>query len=111
MFGTPWTEPQPGAKAARHRLGEGGQMHHFPLVHYVYLLQSQRNQHRHYVGFTADLKVRLGSHNAGQNPSTAPDRPWNLAAYFAFPEENKALAFEKYHKSGSGRTFAKRHFY
>jgi len=80
-------------------------------MHYVYLLQSQQNPSIHYVGFTADLKTRLASHNAGQNQSTAPNRPWSIAAYFAFPDKHKAREFEEYLKSGSGRTFAKRHFY
>lgn len=80
-------------------------------MHYVYLLSSQRDPRKHYVGFTHDLKARLARHNAGQNVSTAPYRPWNLAAYFAFPSEPKAREFEKYLKSGSGKTFAKRHFF
>jgi putative endonuclease len=80
-------------------------------MHYVYLLSSHRDPLKHYVGFTHNLKTRLASHNAGQNLSTAPHRPWNLAGYFAFPDERKALEFEKYLKTGSGRTFAKRHFF
>ena len=78
-------------------------------MHYVYLIQSQPLPERHYVGFTHNLKVRLAGHNAGQNKSTVADRPWRLASYFAFASEEKALAFEKYLKSGSGRTFLKRH--
>jgi hypothetical protein len=38
-------------------------------------------------------------------------RPWVLVAYFAFVSEKRAIAFEKYLKSGSGRAFAKRHFH
>ncbi len=79
-------------------------------MHYVYLLESLSKTGLHYVGYTADLKIRLVSHNAGQNTSTAPNRPWSLVGYFAFPNERKALNFEKYLKSGSGRTFARRHF-
>jgi len=79
-------------------------------MHYVYILESQAAPSRHYVGFTTELKARIASHNAGQNPSTARHRPWNLAGYVALPSEAKALAFERYLKSGSGRTFAKRHF-
>lgn len=80
-------------------------------MHYVYLLQSQRVPNQHYVGSTTNLRSRLVSHNAGQNASTAPFRPWAIAAYFAFPATRTALAFERYLKSGSGRTFAKRHFH
>jgi len=75
-------------------------------MHYVYLLSSHRDPQKHYVGFTHDLKTRVASHNAGQNLSTAPHRPWDIAAYFAFPDERKALAFETYLKSGSGHAFA-----
>jgi len=79
-------------------------------MHYVYLLESHDDPSRHYVGVTAELKTRIASHNAGQIPSTAPHRPWNLAAYIGLPSETKAAALERYLKSGSGRTFAKRHF-
>ena len=79
-------------------------------MHYVYLLKSLKNLECHYVGFTGNLKVRLAGHNARQNASTAPNRPWGFVAYFAFSDERKERAFEKYLKSGSGRTFAQRHF-
>jgi putative endonuclease len=79
-------------------------------MHYVYLLQSEVDRRRHYTGFTHDLRARLASHNAGQNQSTIHGRPWRLVSYFAFTEETKARAFERYLKSGSGRTFASRHF-
>jgi putative endonuclease len=80
-------------------------------MHYVYLLESLVSPAKHYVGFTSDLKARLARHDAGQNPSTAFARPWELAGYVAFRTEAKAVAFEKYLKSGSGRTFAKRHLF
>jgi len=79
-------------------------------MHYTYLLSSRRHPQSHYVGFTHDLKSRLASHDSGQNPSTATNRAWDLVAYFAFADESKAIAFEKYLKSGSGRIFAHRHF-
>jgi putative endonuclease len=79
-------------------------------MYYVYLLESATDASRTYVGYTTDLKVRLKAHNAGQNVSTAPFRPWVLVAYVAFREEQRARAFERYLKSGSGKTFAKRHF-
>ena len=78
-------------------------------MHYVYLIESQSDSRRHYVGFTHNLKARLASHNAGQNQSTAVGRPWNLVSYFAFTNERTAMAFEKYLKSGSGKTFLRRH--
>jgi hypothetical protein len=30
--------------------------------------------------------------------------------FIAFPDEQRAIQFERYLKSGSGRAFAKRHF-
>jgi predicted GIY-YIG superfamily endonuclease len=35
-------------------------------------------------------------------------KPWKLVWYCAFPDKYKALAFEKYLKSHSGRAFAKK---
>ena len=77
-------------------------------MHYVYLLKSEPFPEDHYVGFTNHLKIRLACHNAGQNKSTVTCRPWILHGYFAFAKEAKAIAFEKYLKSGSGRTFLTR---
>ncbi len=78
-------------------------------MHYVYLLQSAIDNRRHYTGFTDNLRARLTSHNAGQNHSTVHGRPWRLVSYFAFADDRKARDFEHYLKSGSGKTFAKRH--
>jgi hypothetical protein len=33
-------------------------------------------------------------------------KPWRLVTYIAFSDEKKAVAFEKYLKSHSGRAFA-----
>jgi predicted GIY-YIG superfamily endonuclease len=79
-------------------------------MHYVYLLQSTVDHRLRYTGFTDDLRFRLAAHNAGQNPSTVNGRPWNLIAYLGFADETRARAFERYLKSGSGKTFAQRHF-
>jgi putative endonuclease len=78
-------------------------------MHYVYLLQSSLDHRRHYTGFTHNLRARLASHHAGQNQSTVQGRPWHLVSYFAFADETKAREFERYLKSGSGKTFANRH--
>jgi hypothetical protein len=34
--------------------------------------------------------------------------PWTIKTYFAFFDEGHAFAFEKYHKSPSGRAFGKK---
>jgi putative endonuclease len=76
---------------------------------YVYILESLDSEH-FYVGITDDLRARLAKHNAGEVSHTSKYRPWRLRIYFAFSDEARALAFEKYLKSGSGRAFAKKHF-
>lgn len=78
-------------------------------MHYVYLLESASDNRRHYTGITSDLKLRLAAHNAGQNPSTRAASPWRLIGYIALANEAKAVMLERYLKTGSGKTFAKRH--
>jgi predicted GIY-YIG superfamily endonuclease len=76
-------------------------------MHYVYVLKSTKNDEI-YVGFTADLRRRLDEHNTGKVPSTASMRPWELAAYTAFQNPDKAHDFELYLKSHSGRAFLRK---
>ena len=40
---------------------------------------------------------------------TAKYKPWELVTYIGFDGRDKAVEFEQYLKSGSGRVFAKRH--
>jgi len=73
---------------------------------HVYLLQSISHPEQRYIGSTSDLEKRLASHNAGQSPHTAKFRPWKLITSLSFTDDDKAILFEKYLKSGSGRAFA-----
>jgi predicted GIY-YIG superfamily endonuclease len=57
---------------------------------------------------TADLRGRIAKHNAGEVSHTSKYVPWELKTYIAFSDEARAVAFEKYLKSGSGRVFAKK---
>ena len=75
---------------------------------YVYILQSIDCADRFYTGMTDDLEGRLKRHNRKEVPHTAKFAPWRLKTYAAFSDEAKALAFEKYLKTGSGRAFAKK---
>jgi putative endonuclease len=81
-----------------------------PPKRFVYIIVSVNHPERRYVGVTADVTRRLAAHNAGQNRSTVPWRPWRLLASIAFEDEPTAARFERYLKTGSGRTFALRHF-
>jgi len=75
---------------------------------YVYLLESIVFPGQIYVGHTHDLRARLADHNAGKSPHTAKYKPWRLITYIAFSDEAKAIAFERYLKTASGRAFAKK---
>ncbi len=76
----------------------------------VYVLRSERDPRRHYIGLTTNLRSRLAEHNAGGSAHTAKYRPWRLAFSIEFETPAQAVKFERYLKSGSGRAFAKRHF-
>jgi len=73
---------------------------------YVYILRSAAFPEKYYTGLTDDVKERLKKHNAGQVPHTAKFKPWMLKTYVGFTDEHRAIEFEKYLKSGSGRAFA-----
>ena len=80
-------------------------------MHYVYLIQSIHFPKQKYIGQTNNLKARLQKHNEGGSIHTAKYKPWKLIAYFGLTNKNKALEFEQYLKSGSGRAFAKKRFW
>ena len=72
---------------------------------YVYVIQSVNESSQVYVGYTESLKERIDQHNSGQSTHTAKYMPWKLVMYLAFKGESKAVEFEKYLKSGSGKVF------
>ena len=80
-----------------------------PLQCLVYILKNADEPPRYYTGVTSDLGARLTAHNAGRCAHTAKHRPWAVDAIVKFSDERRAVAFEKYLKSGSGVEFAKRH--
>jgi len=73
---------------------------------YVYIIRSVPFPEQEYTGATENLKNRIANHDAGKAPHTAKFAPWHLLWYSAFPDKHKALEFEKYLKSHSGRAFA-----
>jgi predicted GIY-YIG superfamily endonuclease len=76
--------------------------------YYVYILQSDSDSEHFYTGFTEDLDSRLKSHNSGRSPHTSKYKPWHIKTSIAFTDRKKALDFESYLKSASGRAFAKK---
>ena len=80
-------------------------------MHYTYILRSINHPEQRYIGSTSDLKRRFAAHNSGNGcEASAKYAPWKLETYVAFETLEKAQAFERYLKSGSGHEFARRHF-
>ena len=76
--------------------------------YYVYILQSATNAERFYIGYTDDLQGRLKSHNQRKCKHTSKYVPWKIKTAVAFTGKKKALEFEKYLKTASGRAFTKK---
>ena len=79
-------------------------------MHYVYVLQSEIDPGRFYIGETVDPERRLREYNAGKSVHINKHRPWTISVCGGFQDRAKALRFERYLKSGSGQAFAKKHF-
>ena len=77
---------------------------------FVYILQSERVTTRYYSGLTSNVDDRIAAHNRGLSPHTTSGSPWKLVVAVEFANQERAIEFERYLKSGSGRAFAKRHF-
>lgn len=76
--------------------------------YYVYILQSTHNSDRFYTGFTENLEQRLKDHNSGKNPHTVKSKPWRIKTTITFTDRQKAIDFEGYLKTSSGRAFAQK---
>jgi len=77
----------------------------------VYLMRSISRPDRRYTGITSDVERRIAEHNAGKSPYTSEFLPWELVVAIRFEDDEKARAFERYLKQGSGHAFASRHFW
>ena len=75
---------------------------------YIYILQSELDANRFYIGLTDDLRRRMKNHNAGRVLHSAKWRPWQLKTYIALCDRVRAAKFERYLKSASGRAFLKK---
>ena len=76
---------------------------------FVYVLKNHEKPPRYYTGLTSNVPTRLVDHNAGGCRHTAKYRPWTVDVVIEFADERRAVAFERYLKSGSGVAFAQRH--
>ena len=74
---------------------------------YTYLLKLSNNDY--YCGSTKDLRKRLKKHQNGEVPHTSKFRPHKLVWYAAFESKARAVEFEDYLKTGSGKAFRNKH--
>jgi len=74
-------------------------------MHFVYIAKSLSKENELYKGYTVNLNDRIIEHNLGLSEHTKRYKPWKIIFYCVFKSKQKALAFEKYLKSGSGRAF------
>ncbi|MFM8701027.1 MAG: GIY-YIG nuclease family protein [Hyphomicrobiales bacterium] len=95
------------SEAGRRRAGAANLSSSGHAIWYVYIIQSINFPDQEYTGATRDLRQRVSDHNSGKSTHTSKFAPWELRWYCAFPDKYKALDFEKYFKSASGRAFAK----
>jgi putative endonuclease len=77
-------------------------------MYYVYILRSINFPDRVYVGYTLNIQSRLNTHNNGGSIYTKDYKPWKLVFYSGFEDKLKAVDFEKYLKSHSGRIFTEK---
>lgn len=84
----------------RTRLGRGGSIKN--IMHYVYILFSQKLNKKH-IGGTSNLKTRIQEHNSGKSKFSSKGIPWNLIYYEAFLNKKDALKEEAFLKTGKGR--------
>jgi predicted GIY-YIG superfamily endonuclease len=77
---------------------------------YVYILRSPNPPDQRFFGITSDLPQRLTYHNQGRCAHTSKFRPWRVETYVGFSDEQKAVDFEKYLKTGAGWAFSLKRF-
>jgi putative endonuclease len=78
-------------------------------MRFVYILKNNGSPPRYYTGITCNVPRRRAEHNAGDCFHTTKYRPWSVDVVIEFADERRALAFERYLKSGSGVAFSQRH--
>jgi putative endonuclease len=72
--------------------------------YYTYVLRSLTDG-KLYVGWTDDLRLRLGKHNEGMVIATGCRTPFELVYYEACRTKESAIGREKTLKTGFGRKY------
>ena len=71
---------------------------------YVYILQSEVDA-SFYIGFTANLELRLMQHNNGEATFSRRKKPWKLVYSEEFLNKSEALKREKFLKRQKNKNF------
>ncbi len=79
-------------------------------MYFVYILKSQKQSDKFYIGITINIANRLKEHNECPTCSyTKSYGPWIIGSYIAVQEKILAEKLERYLKHGSGHAFLKKH--
>ena len=76
-------------------------------MYYTYVLMSEKD-HKLYIGYTKNLKLRFEQHQKGLVDSTKNRRPLKLIYYEACLNQQDATHREKYFKIYHGAMFLKK---
>ena len=68
------------------------------MSYYVYMLKLISKKTITYVGYTKDIKKRIGLHNSGKGAKFTRGRKWKLIYKEKFTSKNKAISREYYIK-------------
>lgn len=79
-------------------------------MYYVYIIKSINIHNKLYVGSIIDVHARFARHNEGGSIYTKDYKPWELIWYSSFKDKSKALEFERYLKTYSGKAFMQKRF-
>ncbi len=78
------------------------------MIYYVYMLKSRGVKQVTYVGYTNNLKKRIGLHNAGKGAKFTRGRKWTLIYKEKYKSKKEAISREYYIKTNrSLRKFLK----
>ncbi|HUT86098.1 MAG TPA: GIY-YIG nuclease family protein, partial [Elusimicrobiales bacterium] len=72
-------------------------------MYYVYILLSIKDS-KFYIGYSADLKIRIKAHQSGQVISTKTRLPLKLVYYEAHLSKTDAKRRESYFKTAKGKS-------
>ena len=75
-------------------------------MYYVYILQSLDEAKKQYIGYTNNLRRRLGEHNSKDNVGYTRGRQWRVVYYEAYVSESDAREREhRLKQDGRSRRF------